>query len=200
MDFIVDKTDGDTLFRLVLGLTVPRPIGWVSTVSREGVYNIAPFSFFNAVNDEPPVFMISVGDRDDGSLKDTVRNILETEEFVINLVSEELFEKMIITAEEFPPEVDEFERAGLTPVEGKRVKAPRVGEAKASFECKLYKHMKVYDMHVIFGEALLISVREEVIDERGRVNYEELRAVGRLMGDYYVKCFGESLIKGGGSS
>ncbi len=195
MEFLVDRTDGDTLFRLVLGLVVPRPIGWVSTVSREGVYNLAPFSFFNAVNDEPPVFMISVGDRDDGSLKDTVRNILDTEEFVINLVSEDLFKNMLITAEEFPPEVDEFKEAGLTPEPAKLVKAPRIKEAKAAFECKLFKHEKVYDMHLILGEAKLIRVEEGVADREGRIDYEKLRAVGRLMGSYYVKCFGESLLK-----
>ncbi|EDP74498.1 flavin reductase family protein [Hydrogenivirga sp. 128-5-R1-1] len=195
MEFLVDRTDGDTLFRLVLGLVVPRPIGWVSTVSREGVYNLAPFSFFNAVNDEPPVFMISVGDRDDGSLKDTVRNILDTEEFVINLVSEDLFRNMLITAEEFPPEVDEFKKAGLTPEPAKLVKAPRIKEAKAAFECKLFKHEKVYDMHLILGEAKLIRVEEGVADREGRIDYEKLRPVGRLMGSYYLRVLPDRLLK-----
>lgn len=195
MEFLVEKTDGDTLFRLVLGLVVPRPIGWVSTVSKEGVYNLAPFSFFNAVNDEPPVLMISVGDRDDGSLKDTVRNILDTGEFVINVVTQELFEKMLISAQEFPPEISEFERAGLTPAKGKKVRAPYVKEAKACFECKLYKHEKIYDMHVIFGKALLIRVCDEVADEQGRIDYEKLEAVGRLGGSYYLRAFGDCIFK-----
>jgi len=195
MEFHVDKTDSETLFRLVLGLVVPRPIGWISTVSREGVYNIAPFSFFNAVNDEPPVFMVSIGDRDDGSPKDTVKNILDTGEFVINVVSEELFESMLITAQEFPPEVDEFKEAGLTPEPARLVKAPRIKEAKASFECKLYDHIKVYDMHLILGEAKLIKVDEGVADMEGRVDYDRLRVIGRLIGSYYIKGFGESIIK-----
>jgi flavin reductase (DIM6/NTAB) family NADH-FMN oxidoreductase RutF len=195
MEFYVDKTDGDTLFRLVLGLVVPRPIGWVSTVSREGITNIAPFSFFNAVNDEPPVLMISVSDRDEGSLKDTVRNILDTGEFVVNLVSEELFEKMLITGEDFPPQVSEFEKAGLTPQKSKTVKAPRIGESKASFECKLYKHIKVYDMHLILGEVRLIRVEEGIADEEGRIDYERLKVIGRMGGSYYLRCFGESLIR-----
>ncbi len=193
MEFVVRDTDGDTLFRLVLGLVVPRPIGWVSTVSSEGIFNIAPFSFFNAVNDEPPVLMISVSDREDTSPKDTVRNILDTEEFVINLVSEELFEKMLITSRDFPPELDEFKEANLTPEESRFVKAPRIKEAKASFECKLYKHMKVYDMHLILGEAVLIKVSDEIVDNEGRINYSTYRVVGRMGGSYYVKCFGESL-------
>ncbi len=195
MEFLVDKTDGDTLFRLVLGLVVPRPIGWVSTVSEEGVYNLAPFSFFNAVNDEPPVFMLSIGDRDDGTLKDTVKNILDTKEFVINIVTQELFKSMLVSAEEFPPQVDEFKKAGLTPVEGKTVKAPYIKEAKACFECKLYKHEKVYDMHLILGEALLIRVSDEVSDLEGRIDYDKLRPIGRMAGSYYVRAFGNSLIK-----
>ncbi len=195
MEFLVKDTEEDTLFRLVLGLTVPRPIGWVSSVSKEGVYNLAPFSFFNAVNDDPPVFMISIGDRDEGVLKDTVRNILDTEEFVINIVSQELFKPMVISAEEFPPEVDEFEKAGLTPAESRTIKAPRVKEAKASFECKLYDHRKVYDMHMILGEALLIHVEDGICDPEGRVDYEKLKPIGRMMGSYYVRCYGESLIR-----
>lgn len=195
MEFVVDRTDEDTLFRLVLGLVVPRPIGWVSTVSREGVRNIAPFSFFNAVNDAPPVLMISVSDRDDGTLKDTVKNILETGEFVVNLVSEELFEPMLKTGEDLPPEVDEFEVAGLTPEESKFVKAPRIKESKASFECKLYQHLKVYDMHLILGEALLIKVQDNILDEEGRILYDRYKPLGRLGGKYYLKTHRDCLLK-----
>ena len=195
MEFLVEKTDGETLFKLVLGLVVPRPIGWVSTVSREGVFNIAPFSFFNAVNDEPPVLMISVSDRDEGTPKDTVRNILDTEEFVVNLVTEDLFEKMLITGEEFPPEVDEFKEAGLTPEPSKLIKAPRIKESKVSFECRLLKHEKVYDMHLILGEALLIRVEDEIVDGEGRVDYGRFRALGRLGGRYYIRVCPECLIE-----
>ena len=195
MEFFADRTDGETLFKLVLGLVVPRPIGWVSTVSGEGVFNIAPFSFFNAVNDEPPVLMISVSDRDDGTPKDTVKNILDTGDFVVNLVTEELFGKMLITGEEFPPEVDEFERAGLTPEPSKLVKAPRIGEAKVSFECRLFRHERVYDMHLILGEALLISVEEGIINEEGRVNYDRYKVIGRLGGRFYLRVAPENLLK-----
>ncbi|NPB07552.1 MAG: flavin reductase family protein [Aquificae bacterium] len=190
MEFVVKETDEDTLYKLILGLVVPRPIGWVSTVSREGVLNLAPFSFFNAVNDAPPVLMISVSDRDDGTLKDTVRNILSEKEFVVNMVSEELLKKMLITGEDFPPEVSEFEKAGLTPEESRFVAPPRVKEAKVAFECRLFKYVPVYDMHLILGEVLLIRVREEILEEGLRINYESYRAVGRLGGNNYVRTFG----------
>ncbi|RLJ71255.1 flavin reductase (DIM6/NTAB) family NADH-FMN oxidoreductase RutF [Hydrogenivirga caldilitoris] len=195
MEFVVGKTDGDTLFRLVLGLIVPRPIGWVSTVSKEGVRNIAPFSFFNAVNDEPPVLMISVSDRDDGTPKDTVKNILDTGEFVVNMVTEDLFENMLTTSEGFPPEVDEFEMAGLTPEDSILIKAPRIKEAKVSFECRLFRHEKVYDMHLILGEVVLIKVQDGLVDEEGRVNYSFYRPIGRLGGAYYLKLHPECIIR-----
>ncbi|MDQ7037934.1 MAG: flavin reductase family protein [Aquificota bacterium] len=195
MEFLVKETDGDTLFRLITGIVVPRPIGWISTVSREGVYNLAPFSFFNAVNDCPPVVMVSVSDRDDGSPKDTARNILDTGEFVVNIVSEDLLEKMVITSEEFPPEVDEFKKAGLTPESSKTVKAPRVKEARAKIECRLLKHIRVYDTNLFLGEAQLIYVADHVADGEGRVDPEKLRAVGRIGGGMYVKAFGDSILR-----
>ena len=138
MEFVVKKTDEETLYKLILSLVVPRPIAWVSTISKEGVLNIAPFSFFNAVNDAPPVLMISVSNREDGRLKDTVKNILDTKEFVINMVSEELLEKMKKTGEDFPPEVDEFKEAGLTPEPSRFVVAPRIKEACTSYLEKFY--------------------------------------------------------------
>ena len=195
MEFVVKKTDEETLYKLILSLVVPRPIAWVSTISKEGVLNIAPFSFFNAVNDAPPVLMISVSNREDGRLKDTVKNILDTKEFVINMVSEELLEKMKKTGEDFPPEVDEFKEAGLTPEPSRFVVAPRIKEAKVSFECKLYKYLPIYDMHVIFGEVLLIKVNDEILEENIKINYEKYKPVGRLGGAYYLKAYGECKIK-----
>ena len=195
MELLVKDLDEDRLFKLVLGVLVPRPIGWISTQSKEGIRNIAPFSFFNGVNDSPPVFMISVSDRDDGTPKDTVRNILETREFVVNLVSEELLEKMVVTSEDFPPEVDEFEKAGLTPEKSRFVKPPRIKEAKVSFECKLYAYQRVYDMHMILGEALLIKIDDKILDENWRIDYETYKPVGRIGGRRYVRINKDSIIE-----
>jgi len=194
MKFPVKETDEDTLYRLLLSLVVPRPIGWVSTLSKEGIPNLAPFSFFNAVCDAPPVFVLSVSEREDGTPKDTVRNALERGELVINLVSEELLDAVIKTGEEVPPEVDEFKLAGLTPEPSRLLSVPRVKEAKAFFECKLLKWEKLYDAYLLFAEALLVEVREEVIKE-GRVDYEALKPVGRLGGRYYARAYGECKIE-----
>jgi len=191
----VESINGDVLYKLVLGLIVPRPIGWISTSSSEGIYNIAPFSFFNAVCDEPPVFIISAGDRDDGSMKDTVKNILDTKEFVINLVTEDLLFPMKKTGEEFPPNIDEFKEAKLTPSKGFKIKAPLIDESPVNIECKLIDYKKVYDMHILFGEALCFHIDKDITDDNFRINYDALKPVGRLAGDLYVKAFGDAIIR-----
>ena len=183
----------DLTSKLVLGLTVPRPIGWIGTRGKDGTNNLAPFSFFNAVCDFPPVFLISASNKDDGSLKDTVKNIMDTKEFSINIVTEDLVHKMKITGKEFPYYIDEFEEAGLTPEEGKKIKAPCVAESPVNIECKLYDCKKVYDMYVIFGEAVCFSIRKDILDESFKVRYDNLKAIGRLAGDLYLKSYGECI-------
>lgn len=170
------KADPDEVYRLLTRLVVPRPIAWVSTVSPEGTRNLAPFSFFNAVCDEPPVVLISISKRDDGRRKDTAENILRTGEFVLNFVSEELVQKVDISSEEFEPYVDEFEVAGLTPAPSECVKAPSVAEAKAWLECKLLKHEELFDYDLLFGEVVCIKAKS--------LDYKELKPVGRLSGKY----------------
>ncbi len=190
MEIAVRDSNEDLLYEILLNLIVPRPIAWVSTVSASGIRNLAPFSFFNAVSDSPPVFMLSISDRDDGTQKDTVRNILETGEFVINIVSEDLLEKMKISSGEFPPEVDEFEVAGLTPEDSKIVKAPRVKEAKAAFECKLLEHRKIYEMNLILGEAVHIKIEDEVF-AKGKIDLNKLKPVGRVGTSGYIRISSE---------
>ncbi len=170
------EADPDEVYRFLTRLVVPRPIAWISTVSPEGIKNLAPFSFFNAVCDEPPIVIVSISKRDDGRRKDTADNILKTGEFVINLVSEELIDKVELTSEEFPPHIDEFMVAGLTPTESFCVKAPSVKEAKAWLECKLFRHEELFSYDLIFG--LVLCLRAQSLD------YENLKPVGRLSGRY----------------
>ncbi len=185
----------DRVSKLVLGLIVPRPIGWISTVGSDGIYNLAPFSFFNAVCDYPPVFIVSISDRDEGEPKDTVKNILETEEFTINIVTEELVNKMKITSEEFPTNVDEFKEAKLRACKGIAVKSPYVEESPVNIECKLLDYKRVYDMHLLFGEGINFIIDENILDDNWRVNYNKLRPIGRLAGRLYIKAFGDSILE-----
>jgi Conserved protein/domain typically associated with flavoprotein oxygenases, DIM6/NTAB family len=150
MELEVSNLPSDELYKLITQWVAPRPIAWVSTTNKEGIINLAPFSFFNLVCDEPPVVMLSISKREDGTQKDTARNILETGEFVVNFVEWSLLEKVKLTGEDFPPSVSELELAGLTPEPSKKVKPPRVKESPASFECRLIKHMELFNYDVIY--------------------------------------------------
>src|SRR6266849_5705477 len=128
-------------YRVLVGSVVPRPIAFVSTASPEGVYNLAPFSFFNAVCGDPPVICFSPVWRNPP--KDTLANIRASGEFVINIVSEEFAEKMNLCSGEYPPDVDEFKMSGLTPVPSDLIRPPRVAESHVNMECKLLQLIEI---------------------------------------------------------
>ena len=174
-------------YALLISALVPRPIAFVSTVSGDGVRNVAPFSFFGGISSNPPMVYISVGSRKEGP-KDTARNILDTGEFVVNMVDEALAERMNIASAEFPPDVDEFAVTGLTPVPAERVGAPRVAESPVSMECRLERLVELGrgPSHVIFGEVLLFHVRDDLLRE-GLVDIQSYHPVGRLGGAQYCR-------------
>lgn len=178
-------------YRLLIGSVVPRPIGWVSTVSADDVGNLAPFSFFMAATGSPPTVVLSTGFRD-GEPKDTLRNVMDVPEFVLNVVSEDVQEAMNATSEEFPADVDELAAAGLTAVPSSRVRPVRVAEAPINMECRVVQLVPVGDPKagstLIIGEVLAWHVRDDVFDaERMRIKLDELRAIGRMAGDGYTR-------------
>ena len=173
---------------LMNGVVVPRPIAWVSTIDVNGNRNLAPHSYFNAVSCEPPIVEFTSthsSPHDPSGHKDTLRNVRATGEFVINVVSEELLDAMNTTAIDSPPGVDEFRLAGLHAEASARVRPPRVARAKVALECRLHMLMPIGDATMIFGDVLLVHVRDDVWAD-GRVRYEQLRAVGRLGGSNYA--------------
>ncbi len=173
----------DALYQLTISLVIPRPIGWVSTVAADGVRNLAPFSFFNAVSGEPPILMVSINQRK-GRPKDTLANILATGEFVVNLVNESVATQMNVTSGNYPPEVDEFAVAGLAAEPSVQVQAPRVGEAPVSMECRLVKHVTLPDCPytIVFGRIVWFHIADNILNERGRVDPYKFKPVGRLGG------------------
>ena len=177
--------DEDEAYRLMISAFVPRPIAFVSTRSPEGVDNCAPFSFAMGVSSAPMVLAVSVGSRH-GRPKDTARNILETREFVVNLVTEDIAERMNIASGDYAPEVSEFEEAGLTRAPCEVVNAPRIAESPVGFECRLLQHVVVADNTVCFGEVVRLHVADDVVSN-GRVDARKLRAVGRLGGAQYCR-------------
>lgn len=188
MEFNPNETEYQDVYKLLTGLVVPRPIGWASTISPEGVYNLAPFSFFMAITASPPHIALSIGTRE-GETKDTLNNLRHHPEFVLSTVSGDLGLEMSGTAVELPPEVSEFEATGLTPAPSKVVKPMRVAEAPAHLECVSRQIIPVggppYSGHLVIAEVLHIHVRDDLLLERNRIDLQKLNAVGRLAGDWY---------------
>ncbi|MFQ6612835.1 MAG: flavin reductase family protein [Fidelibacterota bacterium] len=192
MIFDPDQQSFKDNYKLMTGSILPRPIAFISTISKDGVLNLAPFSFFNGVCSDPPTIMFAPGRRSyDGKIKDTLRNIRDTEEFVVNIVSENFANQMVICATDYDPEINEFEISGLTAVSGIKIKPPRVAEAKISFECVLNQIIEVGDKNpgsgfVVLGRIVLFHVADDVINER-RIDLRKLKPVGRLAGNYYTR-------------
>lgn len=189
---------GREVYALLSSCIVPRPIGWVSTLSRAGVRNLAPFSFFNAITTRPALVVVCVGRRRGGEQKDTARNIEETGEFVLNVVTEDLAEAMNATAAEVGPEVDEFDLAGLGAIPSARVRPARVAGCPVTLECRLHEvlHPASAPMDVILGEILLAHV-DETVWRDGAVDPALLRPVGRLGGSWYCRADLFSIERGG---
>ena len=180
-----DTLDPQSCYKLLIGSVVPRPIAWASTVSREGVRNLAPFSFFTVASRQPPMLCISVGPRPEEDLdKDTLSNVEETGEFVVNIVSLSLSNTMFESSKNHPPEADEFEKAGLTPAPCEVVGAPRVEEAGVSMECLLDRILPLGTDHLVIGRMVRFHVRDELYGENGRIDVAGLDPLGRLAGDY----------------
>ncbi|SDM06588.1 NADH-FMN oxidoreductase RutF, flavin reductase (DIM6/NTAB) family [Halogranum gelatinilyticum] len=177
----------DEMYRLLTSLIVPRPIGWVSTRSTDGVDNLAPFSFYMGVIEaDPPVVMFSAEHRSDGTLKDSARNAVETEAFGLNLVTADLVEQMDGTSRPVDPETDEFDVVGLDRREATTIDVPLVAAAKATMECSLHDTMEVGDHTVVFGRIERIHVDDELLTD-GKIDIEKVDAVGRLSGSYYAR-------------
>jgi flavin reductase (DIM6/NTAB) family NADH-FMN oxidoreductase RutF len=179
----------DALYRLLSGLVLPRPIALVSTVSEAGVPNLAPFSFFTVASADPPVVTISVDLRFGHQLKDTMRNIAATGEFVVNIVSEDLGRAVNVSSLDWAPDEDEFGPSGVTAVwDNIAVRAPRVAESPAQFECKHLQSIpfgKTAKWTLVLGEVVAFRCRQDLVDPRLRVSLDALRPIGRLSGNDY---------------
>jgi flavin reductase (DIM6/NTAB) family NADH-FMN oxidoreductase RutF len=175
----------------MVGAIVPRPIAFVSTISAQGVYNLAPFSFFTGISANPPVICFSPMVRgSDGQRKDTLQNIEATREFVVNVVSEEFATQMNMCSPEFPPDVDEFAISGLTPIPSDLVKPPRVRESHVQMECRLLQVVHVSPKplggSIVMGEVLRFHVEDGLI-ENFKIDPDKLGAIGRMGGPTYAR-------------
>lgn len=185
-------------YRLLISSVAPRPIGWISTISAAGQPNLAPFSFFNAVCGKPPILVFATGMRtltaEDGSrtaeVKDTLRNVRETNEFVANVVTYELAERMNLTSGEYAASVNEFELAGLTPRAATVVRPPMVAESPVNFECQLRQIVEFSSEpgggSLVIGQIVYLHVNDALMKE-GRLDANALDLVGRMGGTQYSR-------------
>ncbi len=184
--FDFEDTAGRDRYKLLSGLIVPRPIGWIGTRRANGTFNLAPFSFFNVVSTAPPTVLFSGSSHSDRP-KDSITLAEESGEFTVNIVSEEVAQAMSVTAGSFGPDDDEFAIAGLTAVVGTVVEAPMVAESPANLECRVTKVLDVGEglTRIVVGRVVALHVEESVLDGT-RIDARSLRAVGRMSGNSYI--------------
>ena len=188
------------LHSYLLGAVAPRPIAFVSTVDKEGVRNLSPFSFFNAFSANPPICVFSPARRGrDNTTKHTFENAKEIDEVVINVVSYDIVQQMSLSSTEYPREVDEFVKAGLTPIESELVRPARVKESPVQMECKVKQIIELGNEggagNLVICEILLMHIDEGVLNDQGAIDPNAIDLVARMGGNWYTRAHGNSLFE-----
>jgi flavin reductase (DIM6/NTAB) family NADH-FMN oxidoreductase RutF len=191
MHFKIDEIPPHSTYNLINGLIFPRPIALVLTRDLKGRLNAAPFSAYNYLSTDPPVVGLGIASQPgkENVAKRTARNILNTREFVVNVVTEHIVEKMNICAIDFPPEIDKLEKAGFETEESLTISVPRIKGIHAALECKHLTTMQVGRSHIVLGQVLSIFVEDRYVDPKGPyIKSEEIKNVGRANGlGNYIK-------------
>ena len=191
MQLDVSSTPVLDIYHALVGVVVPRPIAWVTTLGPTGVVNLAPFSFFNAFGSNPPVVVFSPTLRRDGTRKDTLINIEATREFVVNVAVEPLAEKVNLSSKELPPDESEVALTGLHTLPSIKVKPPRLAESPVNLECVLRQIIPIgngpISANLVIGEIVMMHISDAVLDDKGKVDPRKLRAIARLGGEYYCR-------------
>lgn len=192
MEISPNEIPHQSIYKLLTGAILPRPIGWISSVDADGRPNLAPFSFFNAVCSNPPTVVFCPMIRStDGKTKDTLNNVRATTEFVVNIVSEDLADAMNLSSVEAPPEMNEFEFARVTAEPSVTVRPPRVKESRVHFECRVRQIVEIGSEPgggcLVIGEVLHIHVDDTVLTGGDKIALAALKPIGRLAGGGYVR-------------
>jgi flavin reductase (DIM6/NTAB) family NADH-FMN oxidoreductase RutF len=179
--------DAETAYRLITGVVVPRPIAWVTTLSNNGVVNLAPFSAFTFVSPKPPMLAISVG-RKGGIYKDTAQNILNNEEYVVHIADSSLMTAVHESSTEHPPDVSEVEELRLSTLPGERIKVPRLAAAPVAMECRFRQCLEFGETRsrLIVGEVLVFHIRDGLL-QNGKIETRALDPIARIAGPRYAK-------------
>jgi flavin reductase (DIM6/NTAB) family NADH-FMN oxidoreductase RutF len=184
----------------LLGAIAPRPIAFASTIDKDGNVNLSPFSFFNCFGANPPLLIFSPARRGrDNTTKHTYENVLDVPEVVINIVNYAIVQQMSLASTEYAKGVNEFVKAGLTPISSLKIKPPRVGESPAAFECRVLQVIPTGIEggagNLVICEVVLAHIKDEILDVEGKIDPHKLDAVARMGGDWYCRAQGESLFK-----
>jgi flavin reductase (DIM6/NTAB) family NADH-FMN oxidoreductase RutF len=184
----------------LLGSVTPRPIAFASTIDKYGNVNLSPFSFFNCFGYNPPLLIFSPARRGrDNTTKHTYENVLEVQEVVINIVSYSMVQQMSLASTEYPKGINEFAKAGFTEVASTLIRPPRVAEAPVAMECNVLQIVPTGTEggagNLVICEVILMHIKEEVLDENGRIDPFKLDAVARLGGDWYCRVQGDAIFK-----
>ncbi|TAE78171.1 MAG: flavin reductase family protein [Verrucomicrobia bacterium] len=179
----------DRAYPILVGLVTPRPIAWVTTLHENGKVNAAPFSFFNVFGDDPPLVVFAPGDRDDGTPKDSARNVRRSGEFVVNMVDETLAAAMVRSSASHPPDLSETELEGLATAPSSSIATPRIAAAPAALECKVHSIIEVGSNRLVLGIVHRVHVRDECIDPVAlRIRQEVYQPIGRMaVPDWYCR-------------
>lgn len=186
------------LHQYILGAVAPRPIAFASTLSTDGVPNLAPYSFFNAFSSNPPILIFSSNRRvANNTTKDTLKNVEDTGEVVINVVSHAISRQMALTSIEYPPEVDEFKKAGFTPLPSTLIKPFRVAESPVQMECVVEQILPLGEGggagNLIFCKIVMMHISEEILTESGRIDPHKIDLMGRMGRFYYARASGAAV-------
>jgi len=191
MQFDIQNTESSALYKLLTGTVIPRPIAWVATIDENGIDNLAPFSFFNVVSEDPPHIMFSTV-RTGNKNKDTLNNILANQQFVVNLVTEDVVDQMNTTSQSVAADINEFELANVTPIESIYIKPKRVKESLVQFECEMVHHSFI-EKHqnggacIIIGKIITMHIDDSILMENHKIDLEKYKPVARLAGSNYSK-------------
>jgi len=196
MHFPASDLNPEQTYRLMSGIIVPRPIAWISSVNAHGVVNLAPFSCYTFVSNQPPMIGVNIG-RKAGQRKDTGRNIMENGHFVVNIADETLLDPLHESAQEYPPEVSEADLLGLPVIPGVVVATPRLSAAPISLECRLHSVTPFGNTGAEFfvGEVVMFHIREGLMQD-GKIDTATLRPICRIGGPNYAS-LGEIITKRG---
>lgn len=186
------------LHQYILAAVAPRPIAFASTISIDGVPNLAPYSFFNAFSSNPPILIFSSNRRvANNTTKDTLKNVEETGEVVINVVSHRISRQMALASIEYPPEIDEFEKAGFTPLPSDLVRPYRVAESPVQMECVVDQIQPLGEGggagNLIFCRIVRMHISEEILSDTGRIDPHKIDLMGRMGRFYYARASGAAV-------